>query len=331
VVNQRDVAKIAGVSSATISRYINNKGFISEGLKDRIAKAIEELCYRPNLVARSLKMRSSKTIGLIFPDVENTFFIGLIKKAEETAFDEGYNIILCNTGNDPEKEKLYLDVLKGKLIDGYIIITSFKDKNYLEKALESEKVVFLDRSIGINDETVIKLDNIKGAKLAVEYLTSLGHNKIGFVDVTTSISPGYERYEGYKLGLKQANIKLNKNFVKFSGFTIENGYKATLELFSQNDKPTALIPISNRLTIGTIKALKELNLKIPDDISIVAFDDLKTAELLSSPLTVISQPTYKFGEVGIKTLIKKINGKELKGKTIYFEPKLIIRESCKRI
>ena len=141
MVNQRDVAKLAGVSSATVSKYINKVGYISPELKKEIKKAIEDLNYRPNLIARSLKIRSSKTIGMIFPDIENAFFVSLITKAEETAFNMGYSIILCNTQNDPEKEKIYLDTLKGKLVDGYIIITAFKDGHYLKKAMEDEKVI----------------------------------------------------------------------------------------------------------------------------------------------------------------------------------------------
>lgn len=330
MVNQRDVAKLASVSSATVSRYINSIGFISEDLKNRIAVAIEELNYQPNLIARSLKMRNSSTIGLIFPDIENTFFISLIKKAEEVAFESGYTVILCNTQNNPEKEKLYIRALKGKMVDGFIIITSFKSKEYLENALKGEKVVFLDRDVGMN-ETVVKLDNVKGVEMAIEYLTGLGHKKIGYINVKPDITIGIERLEGYKSGLKNANIPFDHNMVKFSGFSIESSYEKTKELFSQKTQPTALIPISNRITIGALRALKDLKIKIPDDVSVVGFDDITTADLLSPPLTVIEQPAYNFGEVGIRILIEKINGNNNDKNIINLEPEIIIRESCKKI
>ena len=329
MVNQRDVAKLAGVSSATVSRYINSVGFISEDIKKRIAIVIDELNYQPNLIARSLKMRNSNTIGFIFPDIENTFFISLIKKAEEVAFESGYTVILCNTQNNPEKEKLYIRALKGKMVDGFIIITSFKSKEYLEKALKGEKVVFLDRDVGMN-ETVVKLDNARGIEMAVDYLTGLGHRKIGYINVKPDITIGIERLEGYNTGLKKAGIPYDQNLVKFSGFSIESSYEKTKELFSQKTQPTALIPISNRVTIGALRALKDLKIKIPDDVSVVGFDDITTADLLTPPLTVIEQPAYDFGEEGIKILIEKINGTDNGIRIINLEPEIVIRESCKK-
>ena len=331
MVNQRDVAKKVGISSATVSRYINNVGLISHELREKIAKAIIELDYQPNLVARSLKMKSSKTIGLIFPHIDNRFFIRLIKKAEEISFKEGYSVILCNTDNDIEKEKLYIDVIKGKLIDGFIVITSFKDKSYLESALKNEKVVYLDRDPGLPGQALIKLDNIKGAEMAVDYLTSLGHRRIGLLNVTTDITPGAERYEGYLKALKRKNIKPDKNLVKISDFTVKDSIVKANELLTMKERPSAILSISNLETIGTLKAIMKMSLKIPDDISIIGFDDLRTAELLSPPLTVIAQPEYEFGEVGIRTLLNKIKGKEIGGKVINLEPELIIRGSCRKI
>jgi LacI family transcriptional regulator len=173
---QKVVAKKANVSVATVSRYINDVGYISPEVKGRIKKAIKELNYKPNLVARSLKMRSSKTIGLVFPDIKNPFFIELVRRAEEVAYNNGYNIILCITENRLDREKLYLlDVLKGKMVDGYIIIPATSEDSRLYEVLKGESVVFVDRSTGLEDEILIKLDNVQGVRLAIEYLLELNH------------------------------------------------------------------------------------------------------------------------------------------------------------
>jgi len=329
--NQKDVARLAGISSASISRYINNNGFISNDLKEKIQKAIVELNYKPNLIARSLKLKSSKTIAFIFPDIENAFFIQMISRAEEVAFKEGFNVVLCNTQNNPEKEKIYIEVLKGKLIDGYLVITAFRDKEYIEKNLFGENVVFIDRSLNIKDEIVVKLDNSKAMELALEHLIKLGHNKIGLVIGPTYMTPGRERLKGFIRVLKKNNIyEQNKDYIKMCGYDDAGGYEKTIELLGCSDRPTAFIPVSNRLTIGALKAVKKLGLNIPDDISILAFDDLKTAELLCTPITAIAQ-SVEFGETGMNLLIKKINGENIEKKTIKLEPKLIIRESVKNI
>ena len=155
--------------------------------------------------------------------------------------------------------------------------------------------------------------------------------KIGLVNVTTGITPGAERYEGYIRALRKKKIKPEERFIKISGFDAEDSMRKAEELLTAADRPTAILSISNRVTIGALKAIERLGLKIPDDISVIGFDDLKTAELLSPPLTVVTQPAYEFGRVGINTLLKKIDGQKLKNKTIKLQPELVIRKSCRRV
>jgi len=326
----KDVAKEAGVSVSTVSSVINKSRFVDEEKRKKVLEAIEKVGYQPNLIARSLKVRNSKTIGMIFPDIENSFFISLIKEAEEFAFNSGYNVILCNTQNDPGKEKQYIKLLKGKMVDGFMVITSFKDKDYLERELAGEKVIYVDRYVGVKDETVVKLDNIKGAEMAVTYLASLGHKRIGYINIKPEINIGFERLEGYKKGLKKAGIPFNEDLVRYSGFSVESSYEKMKEILAQDNKPSAMFPISNRITIGVLKAIKDQNLKIPDDISVIGFDEIVTADLLTPSLTVVAQPAYEFGRISTKILIDKINGKEPEEDIINLEPELIIRESCRK-
>jgi DNA-binding LacI/PurR family transcriptional regulator len=328
MVTQREVAKRARVSVATVSRLINEKVYVSPRVRDRIQRAIRDLGYKPNLVARSLKLSKTKTLGLIFPDIENAFFISLIKKAEEVAHDNHYSVILCNTENKPEKEKMYIDVLTGRLIDGYIIIPSISNNPDAYQALRDKKVVFVDRISGLDGEICIKLDNIGAVMTAVDYLVELGHRRIGIINVPLQITPGAERFEGYKLGLKKHGIPFDDDLVRFAGFLPETGYSKTNELLSLKHRPTALLPMGGPTTIGALKAIRELGLVIPSDVSVIGIDDFTCAELLNPPLTIIAQPAYEFGTLAINMLLHIMRGKSVSQRLVELEPRLVLRESC---
>jgi DNA-binding LacI/PurR family transcriptional regulator len=328
LITQREVAKHANVSVATVSRYINKKGYISPEIKNRILEAIERLQYKPNLIARSLKIRSTNTLGLIFPDIENEFFIGLIKMAEEIAHKHGYNVILCNTENKVEKERIYIEVLKGKLVDGYIIIpaTSIESEQY--DVLRNENVVYVDRFARVDNEICIKLDNKKGVRLGLEYLTELGHTRIGIVNVPQNVTTGYERYEGYREFLLERGVEVEESLVAFTDYSVEGSLQETVSLLQSNDPPTALFTMSGPTTAGALLAMKQLGLNIPRDVSIIGFDELEYAELLNPPLTVIVQPAYEFGRIAAETLLKVIRKKRIGSRLVELEPTLQIRGSC---
>jgi DNA-binding LacI/PurR family transcriptional regulator len=328
---QKAVAKKANVSVATVSRYINNKGYISPQVKERIKKAIKDLNYRPNLVARSLKLNSSKTIGLVFPHINNPFFIKLVRRAEEVAYNNGYNIILCITENKLDREKLYIDVLKGKLIDGYIIIPASSDDSRLYETLVGENVVFVDRTTGLDDEILITLDNIQGVRLGIEHLLDLNHRKIGVVNVPLNITTGHDRFEGYKAILAKNGIELQAEFIKYADYSVESGYVKTMELLRLKNRPTAMMTMSGLTTIGALKAIKESGLSIPDDISIVSFDDFESSDLLNPPVTAVVQPADEFGIRAAEILVNLINGRKPDPKHLILNPELIIRESCGKI
>ncbi|MGQ9570648.1 MAG: LacI family DNA-binding transcriptional regulator, partial [Thermodesulfovibrionales bacterium] len=276
-------------------------------------------------------LRRTKTLGLIFPDIENPFFISLVKKAEEVAHKNNYNIVICNTENRPDKERLYIEVLKGRLIDGYIVIPSVSDNPGLYELLKNEKVVFVDRFAGLENEICIKLDNMGGVDLAIGYLCGLGHRRIGIVNVPLNITTGLERFEGYKKSLESNGRMIDETLIGFADFSIESGYKETLKLLKLKNMPTAIIPMSGPTTIGALKAIKECELRIPDDISIIGFDDFAYAELLRPPLTTIAQPAYDFGAIATEILLKVIKGKSIRKRIIELKPELKVRGSCKAV
>ncbi len=325
---QRDVARLAGVSVATVSRYINRLGYISPGIKKSIQAAIDELSYKPNLVARSLKLKKSRTIGLIFPDIENAFFISLIKSVEAFAERQNYNIILCNTENDPSKETKYLEMLKGKLVDGYIVIPSVSDDSERYDILEGENVVYADRSVGKKKEICVKLDNKAGVRMAVDYLVALGHRRIGAINVPMNISPGIERHRGYQAALAAHRIPYDEGLVAYADLDVQSAYEKTIELLRGKPQPSALLPMSNLTTIGALKAIKDLGMVVPHDISVIGFDEFIYAELLYPELTTIAQPAAELGSKATELLLRQINGKKCPYGTIELKPNLIVRNSC---
>jgi len=328
---QREVADKAGVSVASVSRFINKKGYVSPVISTRIKEAIKELNYKPNLIARSLKLKKTKTLCLIFPDIENPFFISLVRKAEEVAHKNNYNIVICNTENSPYKERAYIEVLMGRMIDGYIVIPSVSDNPKLYEFLKNEKVVFVDRFSGIENEICIKLDNMGGVNLAIDYLYELGHRRIGIVNVPLNITTGFERFMGYKMSLENRGLIIDESLIGFADFSIESGFEETLKLLTLKARPTAIIPMSGPTTIGALRAIKKCSLRIPEDVSIIGFDEFAYAELLHPPLTTISQPAYDFGTMATEILLKVLKGKNIKKKVIELKPQLIVRGSCEAV
>lgn len=328
---QRDVARRAGISIATVSRCINQKGYISPRAKARVDRAIRDLKYKPNLVARSLKVRSSRVIGLIFPDIENPFFISLIKKAEEVAQRHGYNVFLCNTENKPEKEVQYIEMLKGKLVDGYIIIPSITTGSSLKEVIRGEKVVFLDRRIEEDPGRIsVKLDNRKAIRIAVEHLAGLGHRRIGAVCVPVSVTTGAERLAGFREAARKLSLPVDETLIAYADFSVESARQRTRELLTISRRPTALVPMSGPTTIGALKAIRELDLRIPDDVSLISFDESPFDELFTPPLTTVAQPAYEFAARGTELLLSLLRGEKVRQRLIVLDPIFIERDSCRR-
>ncbi len=331
---QNDVAREAGVSIATISRYVNNKDSIKPSTRERVRNAVEKLGYRPNLIARSLKLRITNTVALIFADIKDPFFSYIANKAEQVAHAHGFSVILCNTEYDPEKELRYIELLKNRNVDGYLILTTVMTNTDLYAALKKENVVFVDQSSGFRDELFVKLDNREGVRLGIEYLVNMGHRDIGVINLTKSSTTGFERFEGYKNALEQYGVSHDDKYVKFAQSPDWTGtsFRLTEELLRMGNRPTALFPMNGATTIGALRAVHKHGLNIPDDISIIGFDEYYFSELLSPGITTIAQPVEDFGENGMKLLIDIIKNKlPRRRKIIELKPSLIERNSCKQI
>jgi DNA-binding LacI/PurR family transcriptional regulator len=331
---QKDVAREAGVSIATISRYVNNKTPIKPSKRERVQQAIEKLNYQPNLIARSLKLKITNTVALIFADVKDPFYSYIANKAERIAHNHGFSVILCNTEYSSSKELRYIEMLKNRNVDGFMILTTVTPKAKLAAILKNQKVVFVDQSSGFRNEIFVKLNNREGVRQGIDYLVKNGHRDIGVINLTLSSTTGFERFEGYKQALREYGIPYKRQYVKFSGTSdwIESGYEKTVELLNLKHRPTAIFPMNGATTIGALRAIHENGLKVPDDISVIGFDENYFAELLSPALTTIAQPVEDFGEIGMRLLIETIRKKTPPKKNIIeLAPHLIVRDSCRNI
>lgn len=332
MVTSKDVAKYAGVSRATVSAVINKNKFVSKQLTKRVKRAIRELNYRPNAIARSLKLKKTHTIGLVIHNITSPFWPPVVKAIENYLAKDGYNIILGSTDEDPDKERVTLEVLREKQVDGIILMPAGnKNKGYIQEIVNSRlPLVFLDRGIDGVDTHIVGIDHYRGAYNAVRHLIASNHRRIGIVSFPVHIISSAERVEGYKRALKDCDIPIDQSLIKIGDFTEESGYEKTLELLAMRKPPDALFTCNHLLTVGALKAIKEKKLRIPKDIALIGFDDLPWTSCFDPPLTMIAQPTHALGVAAAKIMIESLKYKKRmqKSKKLILEPKLIVRESC---
>jgi len=325
----KDVAELAGVSASTVSHVLNGTRKVSEDTRERVRLAIEELGYEPNLLAKSLKVSRTFTIGLLISDIQNPFFTSVIRGAEDVALSRGYHLFLCNTDEDPSREDEYVRELSKKRVDGLIVASSASRRNHtLQLRLEDVPFVFMDREVeGIEADTV-SVDNRLGMRLIAEHLTQLGHERVGMVSGPLEKSSGHERYHGLRDALADLGLPLHDSLVRFGDFRVSGGREAAEELLRLPEPPTALVVSNNQMTLGALLAVRELGLRVPDEVSVVSFDDMEWAPLANPPLTALAQPTYEMGATAARMLLDKIEKKATGSPSkLFMEPELMVRGS----
>ena len=325
-----DVAKKTGVSIKTISRVINNSPEVAEDTRKKVLKIIKTLNYRPNALARGLMTKRTKVLGVIVSDISNPYIPELVRGIADSASERGFDIILSNTDGNREKEIGCLDVLLGRRVDGLIFTSvSLKSKEVANLQDEGFPLILVNRLIyGINTNYVI-VDSKVGARLAVEHLINLGHKRIGHIAGPEDISASIERLEGYSETLKAHNIDVDKELIKVSNFKQEGGYNSCKELLSIKERPSAIFSANDLMALGAMKYISEIGLRIPDDISIVGFDDINFASLPGIELTTIIVPKYEMGYTSAKILIDEIKGNRKGVEQVVLKPELVIRKTTK--
>jgi LacI family transcriptional regulator, repressor for deo operon, udp, cdd, tsx, nupC, and nupG len=302
----QDVANLAQVSLATASRALSRPDTVAALTRARVEGAAQKLGYQPNVLARSLRQRETRTIGLIVADLLNPFHALLAKSVQDTAERHGYVAFLLNSDEQPEKEARAIETLRGHLPQGLIIVPTSGFVHSL-RALPRLPVVELDRVSGAPGVTTVTVDNVGGAGMATQHLIDLGHRDIGMIVGQQDISTGVERHQGFRETLERAGLVYRSDWVLYGHHREGDGHRAARKLLSRpGDRPSALFVGNNEMTVGAVLAARDLGLRLPHDLSIVGFDDSRWAQTMSPALTVISQPTEQLGTLACEHLVRRL-------------------------
>jgi LacI family transcriptional regulator/LacI family repressor for deo operon, udp, cdd, tsx, nupC, and nupG len=329
MVTVKDVAELAGVSTATVSRVLNNHPQVADETRFKVLWAMEQLSYQPSRVARRLRMEASQILGLIISDIANPFFTSVVRGIEDVAYANQYSLLLCNSDEDPVKEAMYVEVLQAERVAGIIISSIDENSTSCESLLRNGvPIVAMDRRLRPFDVDTVLVDNVKGAYQATSHLIHLGHRRIGLIGGPSRITTGRERREGYEKAVSEHGAELDQSLIKIGDFKQDSGYQRACELLEMDDPPTAIFTANNLMTLGALNAIHEKGLNIPQDVAIVGFDDMPWATSLNPPLTAVAQPTYELGQVAAEMLLARIADRDHPIQEIKLETALIIRQSC---
>ncbi|MCG8483936.1 MAG: LacI family transcriptional regulator [Clostridia bacterium] len=326
----KDIAKKANVSIATVSRVINNK---SEGVgpetRERILNIIKESNYHPSRIAQGMVTKKTNILGLILPDISNPFFPDLVRGVEDTASHYGYNLVLCNSDKNSDKEEAYIRVLKENNAAGIIYTSVVKRKEKNIKLLLKNKIPFviMDRSINISNVPKVYTNNIFGMHEMVEYLINNGHRCIAYISGPKYNSSSEQRLKGFKKALNDAGITIDLELIKDGDYSINSGKACMTEILKTGKCFTAVACANDLMALGALEVLKDKGIRVPQEISITGYDDIVMTTFTTPKLTTVVQPKYEIGCEAAELLIKLVNGEEIQQKEVILQPKLAIRES----
>lgn len=307
-----DVAKRAGVAPITVSRVINNSGYISQATRERVEAAVKELGYVPNTLARGLRSKRTRTLALVVTDITNPYFTLMARGVEDVAGDANYTVVYCNTDESETKEEKYANILAQRQVDGVLLVPACGNVKTIKFLLSNDiHVVALDRRIsGVKIDSV-RSDSEDGAYHLIKLLIGLGHERIAMIAGPKDVSTSVDRVAGYRRALIEAGLGDNEQ-VYHGAFNQQSGYEFTKQAMTQSRKPTAIFGANNFIAIGIIKALRDFKINVPGDVSVVAFDDFPESMLVAPFLTFAEQQAYEMGRMATELLLKRISG-ELSG------------------
>lgn len=323
----KDVAKEAGVSVATVSRALSGSGRVSAGARERVLAATERLGYRPNAVARSLRVEATRTLGLVIPNVMNPFFTAVARAVEDAARERGYSLVLGNTDEDPDEEAHYLDVLLERRVDGIVISPARAESPHLEAvARAGVPVVFLDRYVKGVEAPVVRADGRRAVEELVGYLAGLGHRRLAIISGPPETVSGGERLEAFLGEAHRRGVPVGEGKIRVGDFRRESGARAMRDLLALEDPPTAVFAANNLMALGALQVLDEAGVRMPEDISFASFDDVSWFGLLRPPVTAIAQPIAELGAAAARALLGLLEGEE--AGSVILEAELVVRGSC---
>ncbi|MCR9575666.1 substrate-binding domain-containing protein [Vibrio alginolyticus] len=330
----KDIAKLAGVSTSTVSHVINKTRFVSEEISERVNNAAKELnYYAPSALARSLKVNRTKTIGMLVTTSTNPFFGEVVKGVERSCYQKGYSLILCNTEGDNERMRQSINTLLQKRVDGLILMCSSLEGERIDvfERYPDIPVVVMDWGPMLFTSDKIQDNSLRGGYLAAKYLIDCGHTEIGCITGPLIKHQAQMRYEGYKRAMNEAGLEFNANWIIESDFECEGGYQAFKKMAQRGALPSSIFVSNDMMAMGVINAANELDIKVPEDLSIIGYDDIHIAKFMSPSLTTIHQPKYRLGQAAVETLVRKLDEKSTEAQVVQLEPTLVERKSVKRL
>jgi LacI family transcriptional regulator len=327
-----DIARKAGVSIMTVSRVINHQRDVSPETRRRVQEIINRLNYRPSGIARSLVTRHSGTIGLVIPDVSNPFFSDMALGAEHVACAEGYNVYLCNTEEDPQRELNVIESLEEKRVDGVVLLSRLEPRQLAVVVAQSPAVVLINRPMPGRNKTrdvgVVRLDDVLGGRLVAQHLLERGHRAIGVLAGPATSHSGRNRVKGYRQKMAEAGLPLDPAWERPCAPTVGGGQIAARELIRGHPELTALICYNDLVAVGALQTCAELGRIVPRDLAITGYDDIPLAALVTPPLTTCRAPRYELGAEAVRLLLDRIQGSSKVCKEIILQPQLVIRVSA---
>jgi LacI family transcriptional regulator len=322
-----DVARAAGVSTATVSRVLNSHSQVDPRLAEAVRRTVKELNYRPSRVARTLRTRQSRVWVLIISDVRNPFFTDMVRGVEDIAYSAGYSLVLCNAEEDLAKETSYLELAVAENVGGVILTPVGSATNLAPLMQLGVPVVLADRSLSPPFVDSVTVNNAAGAYAAIDHLITGGYRRIACITGPLSKTTGSERYVGYCEALKDADLAEDERLVRVADFREAGGQRAMQELLALDDPPDAVFVANNVMTIGALQAIAKAHLEIPRDIAVIGFDDMSWSSLLRPPLTTVAQPTYDLGVETGRLLLSRLEGYSGAARTVVLSPSLVVRAS----
>jgi DNA-binding LacI/PurR family transcriptional regulator len=322
----QQVAALARVSAATVSRVLNGSTKVGEDHRRRVLAAVEQIDYRPNRLARNLRRQQAETIGVVVPDIENPHFSEAVRVVEDAAFQSGYRLLLCNTDETREKQRAYLQVLADERPLGVILSSADRAGIGLDLLFDRGiPVVAFDRLVDDDRVDAVTTDNADAARRATEHLIWLGHKRIAYVGGRQDVGTGAERLEGYIAAMRAARLT---PFTLNGGFRAEIAEREVAAVLRLDERPTALVVANNLMTIGALQAIRAARLVAPADIAIITIDDPPWAALVDPPLTVVAQPVRRMAETAIRLLLERVEHRREELSRVVLPLELRIRESC---
>ncbi|MCM3413182.1 LacI family DNA-binding transcriptional regulator [Metabacillus litoralis] len=322
-----DVAKLANVSPATVSRVLSNPDLVSKETREKVMEVINKVNYKPHIVARQFRTKETKIILVVVPDITSAFFSKVLRGIEHVAVKNGYQVILGDTENDTDREQEYINLLLQKQADGMVLLTARQDKAKLEEIAEHFPMVLACEYMDGSNVPTVSIDNISSARKATEHLIQQGHTKIAHITGPINVVLGRDRLRGFQQAMMSHDLEIDSAYIQEGDFSFESGYNQMLKFLALETPPTAVFAFNDEMAMGAIKAVKDSNLLVPNDVAIVGFDNIKMASVIEPNLTTIDQPKYEIGKKAMELLLNLINGEELQKKKFVMKDELIVRES----